>query len=112
MLPSHSLSPCVVVVLVRSLCGWPLTLQAGPAAVGWVSFLSLLESSGQSDTEEAGRHGLLGEALQLSWLKLSLKLQEPVVSSVAWSHLDGLFQTLVLLGSWWVKMGGMYLFCV
>lgn len=88
------------------LCGWPLTLQGRPAAVGWVSFLSCLKSSWQSDAEVAGRHGWLGDVLQLSWLKLSLKLlEEPVVSSVAWSYLDGLFQSLVLLDSLCVKMG-------
>lgn len=55
---------------------------------------------------------MVGGLLQLSWLKLSLKLQEgPVVSSVAWS-LDGLFQSLVFLGGLWVKMGGTYLLCV
>lgn len=47
----------------------------------------------------------MGDVLQLSWLKLRLKLQEePVVSSVAWSL--GLFQSLVLLGGLWVKMSG------
>lgn len=47
----------------------------------------------------------MGDVLQLSWLKLRLKLQEePVVSSVAWSL--GLLQSLVLLGGLWVKMSG------
>lgn len=51
----------------------------------------------------------MDDILQLRWLKLSLKLQEePVVTSVAWPRLDRLFQSLVLLGSVWVKVGGMY----
>lgn len=35
------------------------------------------------------------------------KQEEPVASSV-WPRLDGLFQSLVLLGSMWVKVGGTY----
>lgn len=57
---------------------------------------------------------LQGMVPAFTWrgLQMCVRMHIDVVSSVAWSDLEGLFQSLVLLGSLCVKMGGTYLLCV
>ena len=92
---------------VSEVCSlaWLTTNSARKISCGvsWISLLICLKSNWWTDAEEAGRNGWLGDILQPRWLKLSLKLQEePVVSSVAWPHLDRLFHSLFFA---WVCVG-------